>query len=106
VPDEHTNGVLVVSFIGYATQEIPIGDRTSIDIRMVTEVRELDQVVVVGYGTVKKRDLTGSVSSVKGDVIDQYPAGDVMQSLSGRAAGVEILQNTGAPGPNMSVRIR
>lgn len=106
VPTEHESGVLVISFIGYATQEISLEGRTSVDIQMLPEVHELEQVVVVGYGTVRKRDITGSVSSVKGDVIDAYPAGDMMQSLSGRAAGVEVLQNTGAPGPDVSVRIR
>lgn len=106
VPTEHERGTLVISFIGYASQEIAIGDRTTVDIRMVPEVTELEQVVVVGYGTVKKRDLTGSVSSVKGEQIDAYPSGDMMQSLAGRAAGVEIVQNTGAPGPTVSVRIR
>lgn len=106
VPTEHERGILVISFIGYTTQEIAIGDKSSVDIQMIPDVQELEQVVVVGYGTVKKRDITGSVSSVKGDLIDAYPSGDMMQSLSGRAAGVEIVQNTGAPGPAVSVRIR
>ena len=106
VPTEHEQGVLVISFIGYTTQEVPIADKSVIDIRMTPEIHELEQVVVVGYGTVKKRDITGSVSSVKGELIDAYPAGDVMQSLTGRAAGVEIVQNTGAPGATVSVRIR
>ncbi|MEX2232088.1 MAG: TonB-dependent receptor [Cyclobacteriaceae bacterium] len=106
VPTEHERGILVISFIGYTTQQIAIGDMSSIDIQMIPDIRELEQVVVVGYGTVKKRDITGSVSSVKGDLIDAYPSGDMMQSLSGRAAGVEIVQNTGAPGAAVSVRIR
>lgn len=106
VPTEHESGILVISFIGYTTQEIAIGDRSSVDIEMIPDVQELGEVVVVGYGTVKKRDITGSVSSVKGDLIDAYPSGDMMQSLSGRAAGVEIVQNTGAPGAAVSVRIR
>ncbi|HTF20152.1 MAG TPA: SusC/RagA family TonB-linked outer membrane protein, partial [Chryseolinea sp.] len=103
---EHEKSVLIFSFIGYATQEVPIGDKTSIDIRMTPDIHELEQVVVVGYGIVKKRDITGSVSSVKGDLVNAYPSGDVMQALTGRAAGVEVVQNTGAPGPAVSVRIR
>lgn len=104
VPGE--DAVLVFSFIGYETQETPVGSRTAIDISMIPDTKTLEEVVVVGYGEVKKSDLTGSVSSIKSDEINAYPATNLMQSLAGRATGVQISQNTGSPGGALSVRIR
>jgi TonB-dependent starch-binding outer membrane protein SusC len=100
------DAVLVFSFIGYETQETPVGSRTAIDISMIPDTKTLEEVVVVGYGEVKKSDLTGSVSSIKSDEINAYPATNLMQSLAGRATGVQISQNTGSPGGALSVRIR
>lgn len=104
VPDGNT--ILAFSFIGYATQEIAVGGRTQINVTMVEDVTSLDEVVVVGYGEVKKSDLTGSVGSVKGEEINAYPTTNIMQSLSGRATGVQVSQNNGEPGGAISVRIR
>ncbi|MVM33162.1 SusC/RagA family TonB-linked outer membrane protein [Spirosoma sp. HMF4905] len=104
MPDEPS--VLVFSFVGYLTQEIAVGNQTSLAITLHVDQRSLDEVVVVGYGTVKKSDLTGSVSSVKGTDISAFPSANVMQGLSGRASGVQVKQNTGAPGGTVSVRIR
>ena len=104
VPDE--TAVLIFSFVGYVNQEVSVGSRTVFDIRLVPDQKALDEVVVVGYGTVKKSDLTGSLSQVKSKDINSYPATNVLQALSGRAAGVQVLQNTGAPGGSVSVRIR
>lgn len=104
VPDY--TAALVFSFVGYMNQEVAIGNRTTIDLQMVPDDKSLDEVVVVGYGTVKKSDLTGSLAQVKSKEINAYPATNVLQSLSGRAAGVQVLQNTGAPGGSVSVRIR
>lgn len=103
---EKENGILVVSFIGYLMQEIPVGGNTSVNISLQEDIVGLDQVVVVGYGTQKKSDLTGSVSQVKAEEINSYPSANVLQALSGRAAGVQVLQSTGAPGTGPSVRIR
>lgn len=100
------NAVLVISFIGYLSQEIPLGGQTAVSISLKQDIVGLDQVVVIGYGTQKKSDLTGSVSQVKAEEINAYPTSNVLQSLSGRAAGVQILQGTGAPGSAPSVRIR
>ncbi|WP_339867044.1 TonB-dependent receptor [uncultured Algoriphagus sp.] len=100
------SSILVFSFIGYATQEVNVGDRSEINVVMIPDFTTLDDVVVVGYGTVKKSDLTGSVSSVKNEEINAFPAANVMQALSGRASGVQVKQNTGAPGAPVSVRIR
>ncbi|GAB4000295.1 TonB-dependent receptor [Spirosoma daeguense] len=100
------NSVLVFSFVGYMSQEVTVSSQASLEITLKVDQRSLNEVVVVGYGTVKKSDLTGSVSSVKGADISAFPSANVMQALSGRASGVQVKQNTGAPGGAVSVRIR
>ncbi|GAB3267207.1 TonB-dependent receptor [Larkinella harenae] len=97
---------LVFSFVGYLNQEVAVGNRTSLDVRLQVDTKSLEEVVVVGYGTVKKSDLTGSLAQVKSKELNAYPATNVLQALTGRAAGVQVLQNTGAPGAAVSVRIR
>ena len=104
IPDG--NSTLTFSFVGYASQDIAVGNRTTINLTLLPDKKSLDEVVVVGYGTVKKSDLTGSLSQVKSKEINAFPAANVLQALSGRAAGVQVLQNTGAPGGAVSVRIR
>ena len=104
VTDE--NVVLVFSFIGYVSQEIPIGGRSSIDVSMVEDVVSLGEVVVVGYGTQKKTDLTGAVSSIKVADIAQFPTARVDQALQGRSSGVYVLNTDGSPGGNTMIRIR
>jgi TonB-linked SusC/RagA family outer membrane protein len=104
VPDDKT--ILIFSFVGYISQEVNVGSRTSIEIKLKVDDKALDEVVVVGYGTVKKSDLTGAISSIKSDEINAFPSANVMQALSGRAPGVQVKQNTGAPGAAVSVRIR
>ncbi len=100
------NAVLVFSYVGFEDQEVPVSDQRSIAITLEEASKSLDGVVVVGYGTVRRRDLTGSVSSISRDEINAFPAANVMQALSGRAAGVQVKQNTGAPGAPISIRIR
>lgn len=100
------NSVLIFSFIGYTTQEVAVGNKTTFSIQLEPDYRTLSEVVVVGYGTVKKSDLTGAVSSVKAEELTAYPALDAVQSLQGRAAGVNITSNNGAPGSTMKIRIR
>ena len=97
---------LVFSFVGMKTQEVPITNSTVYDVVLEEDTYNLEEVVAVGYGTVKKSDLTGSVTSVKNEAITSYASSNVMQALSGKAAGVQVNQNTGAPGANISVRIR
>jgi len=104
VPD--ANSILVFSFVGYVTQEIIVGSHSHLEISLEADEKSLDEVVVVGYGVVKKSDLSGSVSSIKSEEINAFPAANVMQALSGRASGVQVKQNTGAPGAAVSVRIR
>jgi len=100
------DATLTISFIGYATQEIVIGSRSRIEVTLEEDVKSLEEVVVVGYGTVRKSDLTGSVVSVKADAFKDMPLTSVDQALQGRAAGVQITQTSAAPGGGLSVRVR
>ncbi|GAA4439636.1 TonB-dependent receptor [Ravibacter arvi] len=104
VPDEST--VLVFSFVGYTSQEVAVGDRSTMEVRMEVDQRSLEEVMVVGYGTQKKSDLTGSVSSVKGADLTRLPTQRVDQALQGRAAGVMVQNTDGAPGGNAIIRVR
>ncbi|MDR0833944.1 MAG: TonB-dependent receptor [Candidatus Symbiothrix sp.] len=101
-----SNATLVVSYLGYTTQEVPVNGRTSINITLKTDEKLLDEVVVVGYGTMKKSDLTGSVSSLSGDRLKESIVTNVDQLLQGRVAGVQLQANSGAPGAANSIRIR
>ncbi|MEQ9297879.1 MAG: TonB-dependent receptor [Cyclobacteriaceae bacterium] len=100
------NVTLVFSSIGFVTQEVSVANRTSIDIIMETNVEALDEVMIVAYGTVKKRDLTGSISSVKGKDMEKVAVTSLDQALQGRAAGVQVTQVSGRPGGETSIRIR
>ena len=102
----NANATLVVSFIGYLPQEIAVAGQEKLTIALIEDAANLEEVVVVGYGTVKKSDLTGSVGQMKAKEINSYPATNVMQSMSGRITGVQVVQSTGAPGAPVSVRIR
>lgn len=104
VPDG--NGTLVFSYIGYTTEEAAIDNRSVVDVSLVPDVKSLSEVVVVGYGTQKRSDLTGSIASIKAQEITAFPATNVLQAMTGRAPGVQVTQNTGAPGAPISVRIR
>lgn len=103
VPNE--NAVLVFSYVGYGSQEITVGNRTTIDVSLVASANQLDQVVVVGYGTQRKIDVTGSVSQVKGEEISKQPSPNPISALQGKVAGVQIT-NSGAPGASPEIRIR
>lgn len=104
VPDG--NSVLAISYIGYAPQEITVGSRTTINVSLEAAVSELDEVVVIGYGTVKKSDLTGAVSTVTAKSFENQPLTRVEDALQGRAAGVTVAKANGQPGANFKVRIR
>ncbi len=100
------NSTLAFSYIGYQPQDVPIGNRSSIDVILQTDDRSLSEVVVVGYGTQRKIETTGSIASVKSADLVQTPVSNVAQGLQARVSGVQISQNSGAPGGNISVRIR
>jgi TonB-linked SusC/RagA family outer membrane protein len=104
VPDNAKT--LVISFIGYLAQEVTIGNKSVIDVVLVAEIQALSEIVVVGYGTQRKSDLTGSISSVKSKDLVQLPVMRADQQLQGRAAGVVVTNTDGAPGGNTTVRIR
>lgn len=100
------NGTLVISYIGYKTQEIKIQGKTSINVTLMPDNQTLDEVVVVGYGTMKKSDLTGSVASVSQKNVEGFKTSSVMEALGGQIAGVQITQNDGTPGSGFNVNIR
>jgi TonB-linked SusC/RagA family outer membrane protein len=103
VPDGAT---LVISYVGYQTQELAVSGRNRFDITLTALPGSINEVVVIGYGTTRKKDLTGAVSTVNARDINAIPVGGVDQILQGKAAGVAITQVTGAPGDGVSVLIR
>ena len=97
---------LVVSYTGYLTQEVAVNNRTLIDVVLGLDVEALNEVVVVGYGTQRKSSTTGSIVSIKASDLMQTPVVNVAQGIQARASGIQVTQNSGAPGGNVSVRIR
>ena len=97
---------MIVSYIGYRSKEIKVGKNIRIDVQLLEDNEMLDEVVVVGYGTMKRSDLTGSVVSVTGDELKKSVVTSLDQALQGRAAGVQVTQNSGTPGGGISVSIR
>lgn len=98
--------VLSFSFIGYLPKEVTVGNQSTINITMAPDVKQLEEVVVVGYGTQRKSDLTGAVASVSGDKLRNTVAANVDQQLQGRVPGVQVTQNSGRPGGAVSIRVR
>lgn len=107
VSDQLTaESVILYSYMGFTSSEQITGDRTVIDVKLVPEDIMLNEMVVIGYGAVKKRSVLGAVAKVNNKDLTALPVSDVAQALQGRAAGVQVTQNTGAPGEGVSVRIR
>ncbi|GAB3637309.1 TonB-dependent receptor [Hymenobacter arcticus] len=100
------NATLVVSYIGYATQEVPVNNAQTVAVTLVTDNKALDEVVVVGYGTLRREDVTGAISSVKAADIRTEGANTLTRSLQGRVAGVQIESGGGAPGSGLRVLVR
>lgn len=98
--------VLVFSYIGMKTIEVPVRGRSKIDVTLEPDNQLLEEVVVVGYATVKRKDLTGSVASIKSEDLIKVPTSDATQALAGRMAGVQIVQTDGQPGSEASIRVR
>lgn len=96
VPDR--NAVLVFSYTGYASQDLVVGDRASIDVALEESVSLLNEVVVTGYGSQKRSNISGSVSTVNAEEIAERPITRVEQALQGRVAGVQVAQVSGSPG--------
>lgn len=100
------NGTLIFSFIGYATSEIKIGNRTNLDVSLKEINSNLNDVVVIGYGSVKKRDLTGAVASVSGKDIAAVPVPNVATAMQGKLPGVNITSQDGRPGGTINIKVR
>lgn len=100
------DAVLVFSFVGYEPQEQIVGNRTQINIKLKVDTKALEEVVVVGYGTQRAKDLTGSVATINPTTIKDVPVSTIDQKMIGQVAGVQIQQVSGAPGAGTSVRIR
>lgn len=100
------SSVLTVSYIGYADKEVRVGTGTIIDVSLLEDTQALDEVVVVGYGTMKKSDLTGSVVNVNQEQLRNLPTTSIDQKLVGQVAGVQIQQVSGAPGAGTAIKIR
>lgn len=98
--------ILIFSFIGYATQRIPVDARTAIDVSLAPDLATLEEVVVVGYGAQAKRNVTGAIGHVSAEAIQQRQAINVMDALQGTVAGLQISSNSGAPGAGNSIMIR
>ena len=100
------NAVLIFSFIGYQTAEVNVGTRSTVDVQIATDITQLTEVVVVGYGTQLKQDLTGNIASVDGAAIQSIPVPTFEQAIQGRAAGVFVEAGNGKLGQSVKVRIR
>jgi TonB-dependent starch-binding outer membrane protein SusC len=100
------NTVIVFSYIGYITEETLVQNRTQVDMTLISDIRSLEEVVVVGYGTMKKKDLTGASISIGGSSIANIPVTTAAAALTGKAAGVSIVTQNGAPGADINILVR
>lgn len=107
IPTQAGEGIILIfSFIGYQSQEIVVGSRSTVDVTMNVDNKSLNEVVVVGYGTQKKSDVTGSVATINAEKLKSQPNQSVDQALTGQIAGVQVVQPSGGPGAGTSVRVR
>ena len=103
---ENENTTLVISYLGFRTREIIVDGQTTLAVTLEEDAAGLDEVVVVGYGTSAKKDVTGAISSVSGADFENVPVSSVDKAIQGRIAGVQVVRNGGAPGGSTSIRIR
>lgn len=101
-----TNGKLQFSFVGYITQTVVVGNQKEINIKLIEDAKNLEEVVVIGYGIVKKRDLTGSVSSIKADEIAKVSSSNAIQAMQAKVPGLDIQQSDGEAGAGVSMTLR
>jgi len=104
IPNE--NVILQFSFVGYKMQEISLSGRTHLDVMLESDITQMEELVVIGYGTKKRKDLTGAISSITSGNIASAPVKDILTAMQGRASGVQITSNSGAPGDGVTVRVR
>ena len=100
------DGVLTFSFISYSTQNVEVAGRASVDVTLEPDKNVLNEVVVIGYGTMKKSDLTGSVASVSSKSLEKFRTGSVLEALGGQVAGVSVTAADGTPGAGYDIKIR
>lgn len=98
--------VLSVSFIGMLTEEMTVGEQTSFEIQLIPDIMQFDQIVVIGYGTVKKKDLTGAVSSIKSEDLSMAPVANAVEAIQGRVAGLDITRSSGSADADMNILLR
>lgn len=96
----------MVSFVGYKNEEIPVAGKSSLKITLKEDSKALEEVVVIGYGSARKSDVTGSIASVGGEKLREMPATNITYALQNRVAGVDMSQTSSAPGASMQIRIR
>jgi TonB-linked SusC/RagA family outer membrane protein len=101
-----SKSTLVFTFIGYKAQEVHVANQKQINVKLVPDNLQLNEVVVVGYGTMKKSDLSGAVSSVRSDALKNLSTSDAAAAIQGKVSGVQVLSNSGAPGQGASIRVR
>lgn len=101
-----SGSTILFSYIGYITQEVKYTNQTSLDITLKEDTKNLDEVVVIGYGTVKKKDITGSVATVNADALVAVPVATATEALTGKLAGVQITTTEGSPDAEMKIRVR
>ncbi|MBN1952541.1 MAG: TonB-dependent receptor [Bacteroidales bacterium] len=106
IPAGIEDPILIVSYIGYQRKEIPVGTATNFDIQLAEDYEVLDEVVVTGYSSIRKSNITGAVSTVKAEDLNRLPVNDIDRALAGKVSGVRVNQATGAPGDAVSIRIR
>lgn len=100
------NATLVFSYLGYTLQEIQVGSKSTIDIGLQEAAKKLDEVIVVGYGQQKRRDITGAISSVSSKALSEVPVNSPAQALQGRIAGLDAVTTGNQPGSDVTIRIR
>lgn len=100
------NATLIISYVGYTTQEIAVNGRTTINVTLSEDAELLEEVVVIGYGSVKRKDVTTSISTVSTKDLDQRPILSAAQAMQGKAAGVHVVSPNGEPGAGLSIRVR
>ena len=103
---DHSEAVLVFSYIGMLSQEVQASKKSRIDVQMKTSVKDLNEVVVIGYGTQQRKDLTGSIGSISEKSLREVPVVGIDQALQGRVSGVQVTQTSGQPGGSVNIRIR
>ena len=100
------NATLTFSYVGYKSIDVEVNGQQNIEVAMQSTTAELEELVVIGYGVQRKSDITGSISSISGKDVNDVPVSSALQALQGKAAGVNIIQNTGAPGSQTTIKIR